>query len=114
MSESTLFTRILNNEIPATFVYEDDEIVAIRDKYPVAPTHILIIPRRVIPTINDLHESDQGLIGKMVLVAKKIAASEGLHEGYRLVLNCNDEGGQTIYHLHMHLIGGRPLGWPPG
>jgi histidine triad (HIT) family protein len=101
-------------EIPATFVYEDDDVIAIRDKFPAAETHILIIPRKPIPTIDDLTENDQLLLGKMILTAKKLAKEEGLIEGYRLVMNCNAHGGQTIFHLHLHLIGGRALSWPPG
>lgn len=114
MTETTFFTKIINREIPAQIIYEDDELIAILDKYPAAPTHILIIPRKPISTVNDLTDEDATLIGKMVLTAKKIAAERGLTKGYRLVMNCSDHGGQTIYHLHLHLLGGRPMHWPPG
>jgi len=111
----TIFAKIARKEIPAQIVFEDEAIVAFRDVHPQAPTHILIIPRRAIATTNDLEEGDAELIGRMVLAAKKIAAAEGIAErGYRLVLNCNPEGGQSVYHLHLHLLGGRVMGWPPG
>jgi histidine triad (HIT) family protein len=109
MSES-IFTRIINRELPADFVYEDDEIVAFRDINPQAPTHVLVVPRAEIPTVNDIEPGQAELIGKMVLVAQKIAADEGIAEdGYRLVVNCNRHGCQEVFHLHMHLIGGRQL-----
>ncbi len=110
----SLFTRIIRGEIPAEILYQDEEIVAIADKYPAAPHHILIIPRRPIPTVNDLTEEDAPLVGRMILAAKNIAAQRGLREGYRLVMNCEAAGGQTIYHLHLHLLGGRRMHWPPG
>ncbi|MGD2172140.1 MAG: histidine triad nucleotide-binding protein [Gammaproteobacteria bacterium] len=109
MSES-IFTRIINRELPADFVYEDDEIVAFRDINPQAPTHVLVVPRVEIPTVNDIEPGQAELIGKMVLVAQKIAADEGIAEdGFRLVVNCNRHGCQEVFHLHMHLIGGRQL-----
>jgi len=109
MSES-IFTRIINRELPADFVYEDDEIVAFRDINPQAPTHVLVVPRVEIPTVNDIQPGQAELIGKMVLVAQKIAADEGIAEdGFRLVVNCNRHGCQEVFHLHMHLIGGRQL-----
>lgn len=110
----TIFTKIINKEIPATIVYEDEQIVAFRDIDPKAPTHILIVPRKAIPTVNDLEPNDEQLVGHMVLTAKKIAADEGLQDGYRLVINCNERAGQTVFHLHMHLLGGRDMKWPPG
>lgn len=110
----SLFSKIINKEIPANIIYEDDDVVAIIDKYPVAPTHILIIPRKPIPTINDLTNDDADLIAKMILTAKRIANERGLTKGYRLVMNCNEDGGQTIFHIHLHLIGGRKMHWPPG
>ena len=114
MSE-TIFSKIIRREIPANIVYEDDEVLAFRDVNPQAPTHILIIPKKVIPTVNDLQEADAALVGKLVLTAQKLAAQEGLAEdGYRLVFNCNTRAGQTVYHLHLHLIGGRQMKWPPG
>ena len=109
MSES-IFTRIINRELPAEFVYEDDEIVAIRDINPQAPTHVLVVPKVEIPTVNDIQPGQAELIGKMVLVAQRIAADEGIAEdGFRLVINCNRHGCQEVFHLHMHLVGGRQL-----
>lgn len=111
----TLFSKIATGEIPADIVYEDDDVVAFRDVGPQAPTHILVIPRKPIPTINDLESEDAELVGKLFLAAKKIAGDEGIAEsGYRTVINCNAAGGQSVYHLHLHLIGGRPMQWPPG
>lgn len=108
---TTLFAKIISGEIPGDIVYQDDEVTAFRDIHPQAPTHILIVPNKVIPTVNDLTEEDQMVAGKMLLVAKKLAAEEGIAEnGYRLLINCNAHGGQEVFHLHMHLIGGRPLG----
>jgi histidine triad (HIT) family protein len=110
-----LFEKIVRREIPADIVFENDEILAFRDVNPQAPSHILIIPKRRIPTINDLSESDAELVGRMVLAASKLAAELGIAEdGYRLVFNCNDHGGQSVYHIHLHLLGGRTLSWPPG
>ena len=109
----TLFTKIINREIPADFVYEDEKVVAIRDIDPKAPVHILVIPRKPIPTVNDLAPEDAALFGHMALTAKKLASDEGL-ESYRLVVNCNEQAGQTVFHLHMHLLGGRSMKWPPG
>ena len=111
----TLFGKIAAGEIPADIVYQDEDIVAFRDIGPQAPTHILVIPRKPIPTINDLEPADAELVGKLFLAAKKIAADEGIAQaGYRTVINCNAAAGQTIYHLHLHLLGGRPMQWPPG
>ena len=108
---TTLFAKIISGEIPGDIVYQDDEVTAFRDIHPQAPTHILIVPNKVIPTVNDLTEEDQMVAGKMLLVAKKLAAEEGIAEnGYRLLINCNAHGGQEVFHLHLHLIGGRPLG----
>lgn len=110
----TLFTKIINREIPSDIVYEDSQVVAFRDIDPKAPTHILIVPRKPVPTIDDLEAEDEQLVGHMVLIAKKLAADEGLSEGYRVVMNCNEAGGQAVYHLHLHLLGGRSMKWPPG
>ena len=108
---TTLFAKIISGEIPGDIVYQDDEVTAFRDINPQGPTHILIVPNKVIPTVNDLTEEDQMVAGKLLLVAKKLAAEEGIAEnGYRLLINCNAHGGQEVFHLHMHLIGGRPLG----
>jgi len=107
----TIFSKIIAGEACADIVYRDDLVTCFRDIAPKAPTHILIVPNREIPTVNDLTEDDAALVGHMVLVAKRLAAEEGVAErGYRLVVNVNQEGGQVVYHLHMHLIGGRPLG----
>lgn len=114
MSEC-IFCKIANEEIPADVVYQNDDLVAFRDLNPQAPTHILVIPRRHIPTTNDLAEEDGELMGKLILAARDIARQEGIAEsGYRTVLNCNAGAGQTVFHIHLHLLGGRPLGWPPG
>jgi len=110
-----LFCKIRDGEIPGDIVYQDDEVLAFRDVNPQAPTHVLVIPRKHIATTNDLGEADAAVVGKMMLAAKKIAADEGFaQEGYRLVLNCNEGAGQTVFHIHMHLLGGRRLTWPPG
>ena len=112
---STIFGRIAAGEIPADIVYEDDDLVAFRDLSPQAPTHILIIPRKPIRTLNDLEEADAELVGKLFLAAAKVAKQLGIAEaGYRVVVNCNAVGGQTVFHLHLHLLGGRPMQWPPG
>ncbi|MDJ0720035.1 MAG: histidine triad nucleotide-binding protein [Desulfobacterales bacterium] len=108
---ATIFTKIIEKEIPADIVYQDDHITAFRDINPQAPVHILIVPNKEIPTVNDIEPSDETLVGKMFSAAKKIAADEGVAEnGYRLLINCNRDGGQEVFHLHMHLFGGRPLG----
>jgi histidine triad (HIT) family protein len=108
---STLFTKIIQGEIPADIVYRDELVTAFRDINPAAPTHILIVPNKEIPTVNDLTEADEQMAGRLLLVAKKLAEQEGVAEnGYRLILNCNKHGGQEVFHLHLHLIGGRPLG----
>jgi len=110
-----LFERIVQRDIPADIVFEDEEILAFRDVNPQAPTHILIIPKRRIATINEADSSDAGLLGRLILTARQIAAEQGIAEdGYRLVFNCNSHGGQTVFHIHLHLLGGRSLGWPPG
>ncbi|MDJ0803019.1 MAG: histidine triad nucleotide-binding protein [Desulfobacterales bacterium] len=107
----TIFTKIIQKEIPADIVYQDDHVTAFRDINPQAPVHILIVPNREIPTVNDIEAGDETLVGKMFTAAKKIAADEGVAEnGYRLLINCNRDGGQEVFHLHMHLFGGRPLG----
>ncbi len=114
MPES-IFTKIINREIPATVEYEDDEIIAVNDINPKAPVHILIIPKKPIPTINDANAGDAELLGRIILTAKKIAKSKGIDEsGYRLVINCNEGAGQTVFHIHCHLLGGRTMNWPPG
>lgn len=114
MAES-IFSKIIKRDIPADIVFEDDEIIAINDINPQAPVHILIIPKKEIATLNDLNENDANLIGKIVLVAKNLAKQKGIAEdGYRLLVNCNKNAGQTVFHIHFHLLGGRVFGWPPG
>ncbi|MEW6764804.1 MAG: histidine triad nucleotide-binding protein [Pseudomonadota bacterium] len=111
----TIFSKIIRKEIPANIVYEDDEVLAFRDINPQAPTHILIIPKKPIATLNDIQPVDAPLIGKLYLVAKQLADEMGFAEdGYRTVFNCNRHGGQEVYHLHLHLLGGRQMTWPPG
>ncbi|PRD19314.1 UNVERIFIED_CONTAM: Hint2 [Trichonephila clavipes] len=110
----TVFGRILRGELPTTFLYEDDRCVAFRDINPIAPVHILVIPRKPIPTLNDAEDEDESLLGHLLLVAKKIAKQNGLKNGCRLVINNDRASGQTVYHLHVHIIGGRLLNWPPG
>jgi histidine triad (HIT) family protein len=111
----TIFAKIIRREIPAEIVYEDEDLLAFRDVNAQAPTHILFIPRRPIATLNDLEEGDAMLIGKLVLAATHYARSEGFAEdGYRCVINCNGHGGQSVYHLHLHLLAGRQMTWPPG
>ena len=110
-----LFCKFVSGEIQPNVVYEDDEVLAFRDVNPQAPIHILVIPKRHIATLNDLHEADAELIGKLYLTAQKVAKDEGIAEpGYRTLINCNPEAGQTVFHIHLHLLGGRPMGWPPG
>jgi len=113
--DSCLFCKISRKELTAKIVYENETIIAFRDIRPQAPVHILIIPKKHIATINDLEEEDKAIVGEIFLIAKQIAKSENLSErGYRLVFNCNRDAGQEIYHIHLHLLGGRQLYWPPG
>lgn len=115
MPEECLFCRIAAREIPATIVREDEETVAFRDIDPKAPVHVLVIPRRHISSVNALQGGDAGLVGRMVLAAAEVAAAEGIADGgYRLVLNTGPDAGQSVDHIHLHLLGGRALGWPPG
>ena len=115
MSEDCLFCKIANGEIPATIVHEDDSVVAFEDVNPQAPTHVVIIPRKHIATLNDLGADDEPLIGKLAGTARQIAAERGFDDdGYRLVMNCNLAAGQSVFHIHMHLMGGRNMSWPPG
>lgn len=110
-----LFCKIVAGDIPADIVYRDDELVAFRDIDPKAPTHVLIIPRRHIATLNELTPDDAALVGRMYLAAQRIAYDEGIAEaGYRTLFNCNRAGGQAVYHIHLHLLGGRQMLWPPG
>lgn len=107
----TLFERIVAREIPADIVFQDDRVTAFRDIHPRAPVHLLIVPNKAIPTANDIEDADAALIGHMVTVARDLARREGIADsGYRLIVNCNRDGGQEVYHLHLHLVGGKPLG----
>ncbi|MDP4220823.1 MAG: histidine triad nucleotide-binding protein [Bacteroidota bacterium] len=111
----SIFEKIIAREIPATIIYQDDDVIAFNDIDPKAPVHIVIATIKPIPTLNDLAESDATLMGKMILVARHIAASEGIEKnGYRIVFNCNRDGGQSVFHIHCHLLGGRQMDWPPG
>jgi len=115
MSTDCLFCKIAGGEIPSTEVYSDDEFYAFRDINPVAPTHILIIPRAHIPTISAATPAQEALLGRMLLKANAIAEQEGLTDpGFRYVINCNEAGGQVVFHVHMHILGGREMEWPPG
>jgi len=112
---TTLFSKIVRREIPADIVYEDDDILGFRDINPQAPVHVLFIPKREFPTLNDVGADDATLIGRIVLAAAGWAKAQGLAEdGYRVVMNCNRDGGQTVFHIHLHLLAGRALHWPPG
>lgn len=110
-----LFCKIIDKEIPATILYEDEQVIAFNDINPQAPHHIIIIPKKHIATINDIANDDAALIGQMTLTGAKLAKELGLADnGYRLVMNCNQHGGQTVFHIHLHLLGGRQFSWPPG
>ena len=111
----TIFSKIIRREIPAEIVFEDDNVLGFRDVNAQAPTHVLFIPKRAIATLNDLADGDAELIGRLVLAATAYAKEQGLADsGYRLVINCNEDGGQSVYHLHLHLLAGRRMTWPPG
>lgn len=115
MADDCLFCKIAAGQLPSDVVYSDDEFFAFRDIHPAAPTHVLIIPRKHIPMITDVEAADAELVGKMFLVASEIARKEGLTEnGFRCVFNCGKWAGQAVFHIHLHLLGGRPLSWPPG
>ena len=114
MLKENLFQKIIDRQIPARIVYEDDRCLAFHDVNPQSPTHVLIIPRKAIPTHDDLTAEDGDLMGHLHLVAVNLAKQFGLTDGYRLVVNCRERGGQTVPHLHMHLLGGRDMHWPPG
>ncbi len=110
-----LFCKMANGEIEPDLVYEDDEVIAFRDINPQAPTHVLVVPREHIPTLNDLQPRHAELVGRMFLAAKEVARKEGIQEsGYRTVINCNRDAGQAVFHIHLHVLGGRPMAWPPG
>lgn len=110
-----IFCKIVAGEIPAKKLFEDKYVYAFEDLSPQAPEHFLVIPKKHISTINDIQQDDAEIIGYMLLAAKQVAADKGLAEnGYRTVMNCNEDGGQTVYHIHLHVLGGRQLSWPPG
>ena len=114
MPEKTIFQRILDKEIPADIVFEDDRCLAFRDVSPQAPTHVLVIPKQEIRSIDDLADTDADLVAHIWLVIRDLAKQLRLGDGYRVVVNCGPDGGQTVDHIHFHLLGGRPLTWPPG
>jgi len=114
-NDNCLFCKILDGEIPADLVYESETAVAFRDINPQAPTHVLVIPRKHISTINHIDRDDEAIIGSLYTAAREIAAEEGIADaGYRAVMNCNEGAGQTVFHIHLHVLGGRSLSWPPG
>ena len=110
MPEETIFSKIIRKEIPADIVYQDQQVTAFRDIAPQAPVHILIIPNKIIPTVDDVEEEDELVLGRLFTAAKKIAAQEGLEKGYRLLVNCKENANQEVFHMHMHLLGGKQLG----
>ena len=114
MSDSCIFCRIASKEIPAGIVHEDADLVAFRDASPQAPTHVLVVPKRHIASLDDLTDADVQLLGRLMLAAKQVAATAGLRNGYRVVTNCGAQAGQSVFHIHLHALGGRPMSWPPG
>ena len=114
MAEKTIFKRIIDGEIPAEVVYEDDLCMAFNDVNPQAPTHVLVIPKQEIVSVDDIAEADEALIGHLFVVVRRIAADLGLSGGYRVVTNCGPDSGQEVMHLHFHILAGRQMGWPPG
>ena len=113
-TQDTIFGKIIRREIPADIVYEDELALAFKDVNPQAPVHILVIPKKPIPKLAEAESQDGELLGHLLLTAKKVAQEAGLANGYRLVINNGDDGGQTVYHLHLHILGGRQMKWPPG
>jgi len=112
---STIFKKIIDKEIPADIVYEDDLCLGFKDIDPKAPVHILIIPKKEIPSMAEVSQDDEGILGHLLVIASQVAKDQGISDsGYRLVANTNNEGGQEVYHLHIHLLGGRQMTWPPG
>ncbi|HEY9446974.1 MAG TPA: histidine triad nucleotide-binding protein [Burkholderiales bacterium] len=111
---STLFTKIINREVPAQIVYEDELCLAFRDINPQAPTHVLIVPKKEIPRLTDANAEDQALLGHLLLAANRIAREFGVEEAFRLVVNNGEDAGQSVFHIHLHLLAGRPFRWPPG
>lgn len=114
MAEKTVFKKIIDGEIPAKIVYQDDLCLAFEDINPQAPTHLVVIPKKEIPTVNDVAEEDEAVIGHLFVVMGKISAQLGLKGGYRVVANCGPDAGQEVMHVHFHVLAGRALGWPPG
>ena len=114
MSEETIFSKIISRDIPADIVYEDDLCLAFKDITPQAPTHILVIPKKPIPKLSEAAPEDKALLGHLLYTVSEIAREQKLENGYRVVINTGEEGGQTVFHLHLHLLGGRGLAWPPG
>jgi histidine triad (HIT) family protein len=114
MMQDNLFQKIIDRKVPADIVYEDDRCLAFRDINPQAPVHVLIIPRKVIPTHADIKPEDRELLGHLHMVAVKLADQLGIADGYRLIINCKEPAGQTVPHLHLHVLGGRSFRWPPG
>lgn len=110
----TVFARIIRGEIPARIIHDDDLCLAFHDVAPQAPVHVLVIPKRPIEALTEIGPSDADLLGHLIVVAARVAGQLGLRDGYRLVVNCGSDGGQTVAHLHVHLLGGRAMGWPPG
>lgn len=114
-AEKTVFERIIDREIPADIVYEDDAVIAFRDIAPAAPVHVLVVPKRRLASLAEASESDTALLGRLLQVAREVAADASVAEsGYRVVINCGEDGGQEVPHLHLHVLGGRKLEWPPG
>lgn len=112
---STIFTKIINKEVPADILFENENVLAFRDINPQAPVHFLVVPKKIIKTINDIEKNDEKLIGELFIVAKDLAKKEGISEkGYRTIFNCNEHGAQTVDHIHLHVLGGRQMKWPPG
>jgi histidine triad (HIT) family protein len=114
MSDKTIFKKIIDREIPAQIVYEDDQCLAFHDIQAVAPVHVLVIPKKEIPAVSQIADEDQAVIGHLWLVIRRLAEQLGLENGYRVVVNCGPDAGQAVHHLHYHLIGGRKMKWPPG
>jgi len=114
MTDKTIFQKIVDGEIPANLLHDDEKCIAIRDVNPQAPTHLLVIPKKLIPRTSEASQGDQSLLGHLLLIAKKVAGEEGLDEGFRIVVNNGPAGGESVPHLHVHVLGGRQMGWPPG
>lgn len=114
MTEKTIFAKIIDGDIPSEFIFEDDQCVVFRDISPSAPKHLLVLPRKPIARISEAEDEDEQLLGHLLVVARRVAKQEGLMNGYRIVINDGKEGQQTVLHLHIHVIGGRQLSWPPG